>query len=887
MEFRLLGPLEVSTDGGPLELRAKERTLLAVLLLHANETVSSERLIDEIWGESPPVSAAKVLATYVWQLRKTLGETIVTRSPGYAAVVSPEQLDTARFDALVARAEPEHPVEAAAALRGALALWRGPALADVTFESSARGDVARLDDQRLTVLAQRIDHDLALGRHESVLAELQALVVAHPFRERFLAQLMVALYRSSRQAEALASYRDARRRFVDELGIEPGPELQRLERSVLAHDPSLDGPSLAVVTPATPRAPSTNLPRPASSFVGREREVREVLSEISAGARLLTLTGPGGSGKTRLALESAHALAPMFAAGTFWVGLASLRDPSLVLETVGQTLGTRGTLADHIAEREMLLLVDNLEHVIEAAAELASLLTECPNLRLLVTSRERMRVQGEIEYPVPSLSRADAVSLFCTRAQVEPSPEIAALCERLDNLPLAVELAAARAKALSPTQILERVSERLDLFRGGRDADPRQQTLRATIEWSHGLLSPDERRLFGRLAVFAGGCTFDAAAEVCDADLETLQALVEKSLVRFSNERYWMLETIREFAAERLSESGDLDAVMERLARYLVDLANAEGAPLFRDRPAEAYARLDREHANVRAVVKWAIAQKRYERVAELAVVLREVWSSRSNLVEVSSWAGVALRARGSVADELWPYVLASVGHVRLMVGDRAGARVALEEALEALRHVDPQPFLEATCLSELSWIFSEDGHLDEARLWAERSLDFRVEHGLFAGRALADLGHVALIAGDLEDAWRVLEEARASFRSSGSEHNLAFTTRMLAEIARRRGDFDRATSLLKEALHGFANLGDVAAAAACLKDLAVIAKEGGELMRATRLWSVGSSLEEPDRPRSELMLFPQEIGDLPEFEAETRAPSLEDALALASGTSG
>jgi hypothetical protein len=243
---------------------------------------------------------------------------------------------------------------------------------------------------------------------------------------------------------------------------------------------------------------NTNLPRPASSFIGREQELEQVLARIAAGARLLTLTGPGGSGKTRLALEAAASLVPEYKAGVFWVGLAALRDPALVMETISQTLGAKDGLAEHISERELMLLLDNLEQVIEAAPELSRLLTACPNLTLLVTSRELLRVQGEVEYPVPPLAEPEAVSLFCARAQAEPSEEIAELCARLDNLPLAVELAAARAKAISPAQILARLAGRLDLLRGGRDADPRQQTLRATIEWSHDLLTPKEQALFRR-----------------------------------------------------------------------------------------------------------------------------------------------------------------------------------------------------------------------------------------------------------------------------------------------------------------------------------------------------------------------------------------------------
>ena len=267
---------------------------------------------------------------------------------------------------------------------------------------------------------------------------------------------------------------------------------------------------------------NTNLPRPASSFIGRERERDEVVRELRDGARLLTLTGPGGSGKTRLALEAAAELVPAYKAGVFWVGLAALREPSLVTDTIAQTLGARDGLAGHIGDREMLLLLDNLEQVIEAAPELSGLVQSCPNLALLVTSRELLRVQGEVEYAVPPLASSEAVTLFCERSRLEATAEIAELCSRLDDLPLAVELAAARTRALSPAQILERLSQRLDLLKGGRDAEARQQTLRATIEWSYDLLSGEEQQLFARLSVFPGGCTLEAAEEVVAADIDRL-----------------------------------------------------------------------------------------------------------------------------------------------------------------------------------------------------------------------------------------------------------------------------------------------------------------------------------------------------------------------------
>jgi predicted ATPase/class 3 adenylate cyclase len=302
---------------------------------------------------------------------------------------------------------------------------------------------------------------------------------------------------------------------------------------------------------------NTNLPRPASSFVGREREIAEVVSLVRDGVRLVTLSGPGGSGKTRLAIEAATEVVGEMTAGVFWVGLATVREAALVTETIAQTLGARDDLAGHIGGRQLLLVLDNLEQVIDAAPGLVALLAACPNLQLLVTSRELLRVQAETDYPVPPLAAREAVELFCVRAQLDPGSTIAELCVRLDNLPLAVELAAARTRVLTPVQILDRLTQRLDLLKGGRDADPRQQTLRATIAWSHELLAADEQRLFARLAVFGGGCTLETAEQVIDTDIDTLQSLVDKSLVRHSGGRFWMLETIREYAVERLDESGE------------------------------------------------------------------------------------------------------------------------------------------------------------------------------------------------------------------------------------------------------------------------------------------------------------------------------------------
>ncbi len=432
---------------------------------------------------------------------------------------------------------------------------------------------------------------------------------------------------------------------------------------------------------------NTNLPRPASSFVGREREVSEVASLLRDGTRLLSLTGPGGTGKTRLAVEAGVELVPEFKNGVFWVGLAALRDPVLVTETIAQTLGANDGLTEYVGEREMLLLLDNFEQVVEAAPEVAALLEGCPNLRLLVTSREVLRVRGEVEYAVPPLALPEAIELFCARSQLQPDDAIAELCRALDNLPLAIELAAARTSVLSPAQIIERLSQRLDLLKGGRDAEARQATLRATIEWSHDLLTEEERRLFARLAVFRGGCMLDAAEEVAKADLDTMQSLVHKSLLRHRDERFWMLETIREFAAGRLDKSGEADEMLRRHAEHFVSLAEA-AFPNLRGSPKEWLDRLEREHENIRAALDRLEASGETELALQLAGAVSRFWYLRGHFAEGRRRLESLLPANASPTAAR-ARALNGAAVMAANSGDIATARLRAEEALAIHRALD------------------------------------------------------------------------------------------------------------------------------------------------------------------------------------------------------
>jgi predicted ATPase/class 3 adenylate cyclase len=582
---------------------------------------------------------------------------------------------------------------------------------------------------------------------------------------------------------------------------------------------------------------NTNLPRPASSFVGRSKEVAEVVSLLQDGARLLTLTGPGGSGKTRLAIEAAADLVPEFKAGVFWVGLAALRDPALVTDTIAVTVGAKDGLADHVGEREMLLLLDNLEQVIQAAPSLASLVEACPNLRILVTSRELLRVRGEVEYPVLPLALREAVDLFCARARADPDEAVHRLCRALDSLPLAVELAAGRASVLSPRQILERLSGRLDLLKGGRDVDPRQQTLRATIEWSHELLSKDEKALFARLSVFAGGCTLEAAEEIAKADLDTLQSLVDKSLLRHTDERFWMLETIREYAAERLPEGDEQETIRERHLQFF--LALAERA--YEERLASGTNWLPIagvENDNIRAALDWAsISSPQAE--ARLAGAIASYWQLGGRVAEARQRL-VGVLGRYESRDKIRARVLTHLGGLDGIEEDRALSY--LDEALGVWRQLGDAAG-EAQALEELGWTHDQFGHYEAARLAHEQSIAVRRQAGaseLDAWQSLAGLCHVLVASGEIERAEPVARELQSLGARYGARRAEQLALHFLADCSLLGGDYPEAEHRYLRAL-AFARTSGLPRR--CVDELLGVAMSAagrGDLGRAARLAAAG-----------------------------------------------
>ena len=585
---------------------------------------------------------------------------------------------------------------------------------------------------------------------------------------------------------------------------------------------------------------NTNLPRPASSFVGREREVAELVTLLHAPSRLVTLTGPGGSGKTRLAIEAAVEVIGDFRAGVFWVGLAPLRDPALVLEEIGRTLGAKDDLVSHIAERQMLLLLDNFEQVVDAAAPLSSLLQRCPNLSLLVTSRALLRIDGESEFPVLPLEHGEAVALFAARARVDDDATVAQLCRRLDNLPLAVELAAARVRVLSPRQILERLAQRLDMLKGGRDVDPRQQTLRATIAWSHALLDGDERRLFARLSLFSGGCTLETAESVVDADVDTLQSLVEKSLVRQTSERFWMLETVREYAAEQLREPD----LAQRFAEHYLAFAESADVEL-RTRPEAWLDRLDAEHDNFRAALDHFSSTAQSQEALALAAALARFWTMRGHYTEGRARLEQLLARdetpTGARARALNGAVSLALGQADTSAaGQYAGEALALHRALGDEHGV-------AYSLYQLGAVAGETEDYSRAMRLTAESVELlrRLGDDYLACQAGLNLGYFHQCVGDFARGQVLLELALDEARSADNAAQQARALGQLAVGARDQGRHTDALPLLGESLELWARIADPAMIARDLRRVAYSLAKLGRAEPAARLLAASETARE------------------------------------------
>ena len=641
----------------------------------------------------------------------------------------------------------------------------------------------------------------------------------------------------------------------------------------------------------------TNLPVPATAFLGREAELADVV-DLLGSTRLLTLTGPGGTGKTRLALQAAGLASDAYPDGVFWIPLAPIRDPALVLETAAQVLGSANGLAEHILDKSVLCLFDNFEQVVEAAPELAALVGACPNLGLLVTSREPLHLAGEQEYAVLPLAHAEGVGFFLARARAvkpdfAPEEAIAEICARLDDLPLALELAAARVKALSSTQLLERLDARLPLLTGGaRDAPERQRTLRATIEWSYDLLSANEQRLFARLGVFRGGCTLDAAEEVCEADLDTLQSLVDKSLLRFSNERYWMLETIREYATDRLEASGEADELRKRHAEWLLTLARrlAPYLPV----AEEWLDALEPEHDNIRVALDRLPAQGDTQLALELAESVWRFWSTRGHQAEAERRFG-SLLAADSRPTATFAHALNAAIAFSVDREDYDAGRLRGEQAL-AIHRANGDAWGVARSTFMLGYLANESGDFEAAKPLFEETLNLMSELGYehYVGLASFNLMWALDELGERERAVALAEENLVRARSIESASLEAMALESVAGYADDEGRYDDALSMKRDALRVHFERGDPQKYLDSLSRIANTLAHAGRGSHAAELLSASLSLHEEvglmvplyQRRRNEEMLAVlRELLDEPELsQALERGAKLtvEAAVALA-----
>ena len=887
--------------------------------------MTADQLIDGLWGEAPPASALQSLQVYVHGLRRVLGgERIETAGRGYRVVVGEDELDLDRFERTLERGraalEAGRADDAADDLRHALAVWRGRALADLPEEIRRAAEADRLEELRLTALELRHDAELACGRHDAVVAELETLTAEHPYRERFLEQRLVALYRCGRQAEALEVYRKARETLAEDLGLDPSPALQELERAILRQEPNL-------AAPEAPTRSTRPLPVPPTPLVGRRLELAAVSALFrDEGARLVTLTGPGGTGKTRLGLAVAHALEPELRDGALFVSLAPVSSPELVVATIAEALDVReggrqlaAAVTEHVRERRMLLVLDNFEQLLPAAPFVGDLLASAPRLWVLATSRAPLRLAAEREYPVPpfdtpdaglpfeSLVKTDAVRLFATRAQaVDPgfeldtvsAPEVARVCGQLDGLPLAIELAAARAKLLAPAEILERLEREPHMLPPGpRDAPARQRTLSATIQWSYDLLGTNERVAFKRLGVFSGGCTLEAAEAVCDVSLESLGMLVDNNLLRRREGRFTMLETVRHFAVERLEEAG-AEELRRRHAEWLTDLAETmarqttvagEDATVWLDR-------IQPEHDNIRAALAWSL-EEAVELALRLASALRLFWEVRGHFSEGGRWLDEALARADDVDPAVRLRALSAGGTIAFRLGNVGLSQERWESALEIARDLGDDLWI-ARLLSDLGTAAAGREDYDTAVPLLEESAalfrDLDVPSRL--GTVLGNLGHIAAERGDYARAIEVTAEGLAL--ESSHKQNAAISTYNLGSHNLHAGNLEQAREWLERAIALTLELGYKEVMAYALASYVQLCLLEGDATRAAHLAGIADRLlseagvllqpVEQQRFDKTKARTEEELGDgyAPTHDAAMSAP-LEEALRQGSVLAG
>jgi predicted ATPase/DNA-binding SARP family transcriptional activator len=813
-----------TTDGREVRVpEVKVRTLLAALLLAEGQPVSADRLADDLWGGHPPGNPGNTLQTKISQLRKALVDAepgsrslVAYQAPGYVMRVD---VDVARFRELVVRAQTvPDPRARASLLADALALWRGPVLSEFADASFAAPFIQRVTEERLVAWESWASARLDLGEHDQLVGELGELVTQHPLRERLRGLQMRVLYLAGRQSEALESYGQLRRLLADELGLSPGPELASLQQAILSQ--SL--PASTKVAGRDAVAPRTNLPSPLTELVGRDAAVESV-RKLMGETRLVTLTGPGGVGKTRLAVETARQL------GNAWLVEFTGHDRSgddWVLEATASALGVRDDdLLDAVRDREILLVLDNCERVVAPVARLASrLLRAAPGLRILATSQEPLGLAGEVLWNVPALevpgrSAVDvlgfsAVRLFVARASAAGfvySPDnaaaVAAICRRLDGIPLALELAATRVRALGVDELLHRLADRFRLLDGGsRDAPARQRTLRAMIDWSWELLTDPARAVLRRLAVHVEGCGLDAAEVLCagedvrsDEVLGLLAGLVDRSLVS-PGPRYRLLESVSAYCLERLQEAGELDEMRLRHAVYYVELAE-RADPLLRSAEQHSWLeRLDVESANLRRALETLTQQGNSVLGLRLVSAMVWYWFLRGRIGEARRSLREALAIQG---DGPRAYAVAWQAGLAVLAGETVDP-----SAFSAAQDVT-DPTARARVLWFLGYVKSTMGDLTSARLTDQALAEFEAlgdRWGIAA--ALDDRATQWTAHGDFGAAERDALASAGLFEELGERWGQLQSSFTLGMLAHARGDHEQAAQLHRNGLRMAEELG-------------------------------------------------------------------------------
>ncbi|MFF4878434.1 BTAD domain-containing putative transcriptional regulator [Micromonospora sp. NPDC000668] len=866
MQFRILGPTQVLlADGREIPVGGPRlRALLALLLLDAGRMVSAERLIDGLYGEHPPRGAANALQSQVSRLRQALPaehNPVEFHPAGYRLAIDPGDVDAYRFERLAeagsrALASGDWS-RAVAVLREALELWRGPALADVIDLAGAPAQAARLDELRLAAIEDRIEAELALGAHVALVAELRELVVAHPLRERSRGQLMRALSALGRPAEALAEFEDARRTLAEQLGVDPSAALAAIHLAVLRGE----------AHPAVRGTSEPALPSQLTTFVGREDELKRV-GELLGERRLVTVTGPGGAGKTRLAIEAAGRLD----SEVRFVELAGLAHGSDVPQAVLSALGLRDAglrapvepnrqatdrLVEALAERRLLLVLDNCEHVIADAARLAArLLSACPTLSVLATSREPLGLAGEalcplsgLTLPPPDVSVLDAddyaaVILFAQRA-ADVAPDFAVtsanvemvlrICRTLDGLPLAIELAAARLRALPVAEVAARLDDRFRLLSmGNRAASPRHRTLRAVVEWSWDLLDDAERRLARRLTVFAGGATLEAAGRVSGLPtaefVDALTGLADKSFVELTGGRYRMLETVRAFCAERLAEAGEADQLRRAHATYFLEFAWTASDHLRRAEQLQWLRRLDAERDNLHAALRRATAAGDASDAAGLVAALSFYWWLRGMRGEGARLAADVLDLLGAEAPPGLGEEFALCVFNASLGGSGHLPSGSQQSMIRSLGRPPRQPFL--LYLSGISTGPPSGGAEDVEDLMRELRQLVGPDVWINALGAMGT-GSAQMWRGQWDQSRTALVTALDGFRSTGDRWGAMITLGALGELAAWRDDPETASAHMDEALGLAESLGSAVDQADMLRTRGELRLRAGDLAAA------------------------------------------------------